>query len=107
MVSNLVDAKGNEIKTHKIPVVEYKEFVFPMESVKPEDLTPIGEKGVDPLRVIHELRASTKELRQKWTLLAAGLCILAKKNPELKEFVDAIGLVIKDLNEKVLYEPKS
>ena len=107
MGSKLVDAKGNEIKTYKIPVVEYKEFVFPMESVRPEDLTPIVKKGVDPLRVIHELRASTKELRQKWTLLAAGLCILAKKNPELKEFIDSIGLVVRDINEKVLYEPKS
>ena len=102
--SGLVDAKGEEVKKISIPVIKYKDFVFPITTVTPEYQNYIGPDGqVRPLDIIKELRMALDEMRNKFTVLSVGLAIAAKSNPEVDEYLTTIGLVLEDLNKKRFY----
>ena len=102
--SPLVDSDGENLKKVSIPVIKYKDFVFPITTVTPEYQNYLGPKGeVRPLDIIKELRMVLDEMRNKFTILSVGLAIAAKTNPEVNEYLTTIGLVLEDLNNKRFY----
>lgn len=102
--TGLIGTDGEEVKKISIPVVKYKDFVFPITTVTPEFQNYIGPKGeVAPISIIKELRLSIDEMRNKFTLLSIGLAVMSKTNPELKVYLETIGLVLADLNQKQFF----
>lgn len=104
--SKLLGADGKEIKKRSVPTVKYKDFLLPVEFVKDEEMTVIGDKGIRPSDIIRELRATQREMRQRFVLLATGMVAAATDgNGALKEYLDTIGLVLSDLQGKVIFKP--
>lgn len=104
--SNLVGPDGQPIKTVTVPVVHYDGFVFPMHMVQDEEIAKPTEKGVKPSEIIAEMRATAREMRHRFTILAAGLVVAAKDGPEkLDAYLNEIGLVITDAKGQKFFEP--
>jgi hypothetical protein len=102
--TGITDQDGTEMRKISIPVVKYKEFVFPVTTVTPEFQNYIGPKGeVRPLDIIKELRLSIDEMRNKFSLLSSAIALVAKTNPEVLEFLTTIGLTLSDLNNKQFF----
>ena len=105
-MSNLVDSRGQDIKTTKIPAVHWKGYSLPIRVLSEEDT--VKEKGsVSPADVIKEMRAMYIELQDRFTLLATGLAAQAKENPggEVDQYLSEIGLTLTDMQGKKMYEP--
>lgn len=102
--AKLVDTKGNEVKQTTIPVLRIKDFVFSFYKMQEEDLVKL-EKGklVKPAEVIREMRAMQRENRDFMTALAVLIVSAIDGSDNLKEFVEEMKLVIKDLNGKQFY----
>jgi len=103
--TGLVGPNGEPVKTVNIPVVKFEDFVFPMHMVEREELINVGEEGVKPSEIIRELRAVTREMRHRFTILATGMVVASRTDKELKNFLDSIGLVITDAKSKTFFTP--
>jgi hypothetical protein len=105
--SSLVGPDGQPIKTVNIPVVNFEDFVFPMAMVTEEEICKVTEQGVKPSAIIKELRAISREMRHRFTILAAGLVVASKEGPEgVENFLNSIGLVITDAKGQTFFSPK-
>lgn len=102
----LYDASGQEIKKSSIPTVMWKDHVLPLRLLTQEECVP-EKQSISPGHIIRELRAQYVEMNDRFTLLASGLAVLAKTNPELKEFLDSVGIEIKDLKGNHIYKPEA
>ncbi|RLC98732.1 MAG: hypothetical protein DRI46_10800 [Chloroflexi bacterium] len=92
-------------KTKKVPVVRYKDFTFPVDFVRPEEVVDISKNSMKPIEFITELRATQRELRDRSTIMLAAFAALANGD-DLKEFLDSIGLVVDDFHGKRLFGPE-
>ena len=103
--SNLVGPNGQPVETRTIPIVKYNEFIFPMHMVEKEEIVQLSDKGIKPSDIIKELRATAREMRHRFTVIAAGLVVAAQKGPEeLDKFLSSIGLVITDAKGQKFFE---
>lgn len=99
--TGLVDNSGEEVKKISIPVVKFRDFVFPITTVTPEYQNYVGsEGGVRPIDIVREVRMTLDEMRNKFTVLSVGLAVIAETNPDVKDYLNEIGLVLEDLNKK-------
>jgi siroheme synthase len=91
-------------KEKTIPVLKIKDYVFSFYKMSEEDLVKL-EKGspVKPLDVIKEMRAMQRENRDFMTVLAVLLASATKGEESLKEVINQMKLVIKDLNGKQFF----
>jgi hypothetical protein len=103
--SQLIGPDGKPIKTNSIPVLKYKEFTFPMRLLSEADAVKPGKEGqIRPGDIIKEYRAAFTELSDRVNLLTAIICVLAKDGvPEVKSFLDSVGVNSLDLDNKVVY----
>jgi len=100
----VVDAKGQEIKEKTIPVLKIKDFVFSFYKMTEDDFVKL-EKGnpIKPLDVIKEMRAMQRENRDFLTALAMLIASATKGEDNLKDVINEMKLVIKDLNGKQFF----
>lgn len=103
--SPLIGPDGKPIKTNTIPVVKYKDFVFPMRLLSADDIVKPGAGGqLRPGDIIKEYRSAYTELSDRVNLLTAILCTIIQDGiAEGKIFLESTGAQSTDLNDKVLY----
>jgi len=82
----------------QIPVVQYKEFQFPIRTVKEDDWAVPKEGVLTPESVIRELRSHVVALDDRITILLAALSLV--QEPEVKDFLKTIGLIVVDVHRK-------
>ena len=105
--TGLVGADGKPLKTVNVPIVKFDDFIFPMHMVEQDEMAQVTEKGVKPSDIIREMRAVGREMRHRFTILAAGLVLASQKGPEeVERFLNSIGLVITDIKGNKFFEPK-
>lgn len=105
--SGILGPDGKPVETVNIPIVKFDDFIFPMHMMEKDELVQTGEEGVRPSDIIKELRAISREMRQRFTILAAGLVCASKGGEEeLTRFLNSIGLVISDINGKKFFTPE-
>jgi len=105
-MSNIVGPDGKPVQTNSIPCVMWGEFTLPIRVLSKNDAVD-PKSSVTPGDVIKEMRASYMEMQDRFTLLSIGMAIQAKANPggEMDQYLSQIGVVLKDLQGKVIYEP--
>lgn len=105
-MEGLVGANGKPIKSNKVPVVHYENFVLPVRILQKED-TVQASSSVSPGDVIQEMRAAYIEMVDRFTLMATGLSVVAKQNPggEMDKYLSSIGLVLTDMAGNKIYDP--
>lgn len=103
--SPILDADGKPIEVASVPVVKYKDFVFPIHTLEKAELTTMSKEGVRPTDIITEIRAIGREMRHRFNLLAVGLVLAAKEGPEeLENYLNSIGLVITDVKGNTFFQ---
>lgn len=106
--SKIVGVDGKELKSVTIPTVKFRDFQFAIQMIQPNDIARPTKEGIRPGDIIHEFRSRCAELEDRIQILTAILCTVIQEGPEVgKEFLDSIGARVTDLNNKVLYEPKT
>ena len=99
-----VETEDMEQKT--VPVVGFKEYILPMRVLTNDKVIPANKEAVSPLEIVNEYRAMYQEMQDRFSILAIGLSLLAKGNPDIKEFLDSVGLTLRDFQGKPIYEPE-
>lgn len=100
-MSNIVDQDGKEIVRVAMPVVEYGEYQLPLRRVMPQDRADMSEKGVRPVDLIREIRATQASVSDNGTLLLVAMIILCNEGVVgLRRFLHSIEAKVKDLNGK-------
>lgn len=114
-MTNLVDAKGQPLKIGKtkeeansVPVVYWESHPMPIRILTKEDSVVVGS-AVTPTEVIKEMRAAYIEMVDRFNLLATGFAAISKENPggAVDSFMSQIGLVVRDLQGNVIYQPQA
>lgn len=105
--TGLVGLDGKPIKTHNIPVVKFRDFIFSVELLQKEDVAHPVDGGFRPGDIVKEYRSRCTELEDRVQILTAILCTVIQEGPEAgREFLNSVGAKVVDLNNKVLFEPK-
>lgn len=95
-----------EMESHKVPVLKWGEFLIPMRVLTADRIIASDKTAVTPQELVNEYRAMYQEMQDRFSVLAIGLSLLAKSNPDVKEFFDSAGLTLKDFTGKTIYGPE-
>jgi len=94
-----------------MPVYRYKGYDLPLQKMRDEEYCLSEEKDIATVRkmfdaeqsnfilaIVNELRATQRELRHVDSLILASLKVLGQNDSNvcLKEFIDGLGLVVRD-----------
>ena len=103
----LLGSDGKPIKSVTLPIVKFRDFTFAMQVLQKSDITKAKNGEVRPQQLIHEYRARCRELDDRCQLLMAILCVTIDQGLEAgREFLDSVGAVVTDIDNKVLYKSK-